>query len=193
MLKNWKRSAAAAALATRRLHIGGEVRKDGWEVLNAQPGPAVDHVGNARDLSRFADATFSHIYASHILEHLDYTGEMQSALHEWFRVLAPGGELWVSVPDLTSLAKIFLDPRLTLEARFSVMRMIYGGHDDAWDYHKVGFDFGILENFLIQAGFVEMRRVENFGLFEDYSAFICAGMPISLNVTARRPGPAPDV
>ena len=37
-------SAARAGTAPiRRLHVGGKVRKEGWEVLNALPGPSVDH------------------------------------------------------------------------------------------------------------------------------------------------------
>lgn len=63
-----------------KLHVGGKVRKPDWEVLNIQPGPHVDHVGNANDLSQFQDNTFAEIYASHIVEHLDYTGELQSTL-----------------------------------------------------------------------------------------------------------------
>jgi len=46
---------------TRRLHIGGTVAKEGWEVLNANPASYVDHVGNANDLSRFPDGTFDAI------------------------------------------------------------------------------------------------------------------------------------
>ncbi|MCX7169852.1 MAG: tetratricopeptide repeat protein, partial [Proteobacteria bacterium] len=59
-------SATASSTAVRRLHIGGKVRSEGWEVLNALPGPDVDHLGNANDLSRFADNSFDVIYASHV-------------------------------------------------------------------------------------------------------------------------------
>jgi len=62
----------------RKLHIGGEVRAPGWEVLNAMPADYVDHLGNAMDLSKFPDGTFSDVYASHIAEHFDFTGQIQS-------------------------------------------------------------------------------------------------------------------
>jgi len=58
-------------MMSRRLHIGGKIRSEGWEVLNANPASYVDHVGNAVDLSRFPDNTFTDIYASHVVEHLD--------------------------------------------------------------------------------------------------------------------------
>ena len=74
----------------RRLHVGGTKRRKGWEVLNIAPGSHVDHVGDARDLSAFADHTFAELYASHILEHFSYTFELNSLLKEWCRVLKPG-------------------------------------------------------------------------------------------------------
>lgn len=67
----------------RRLHIGGKTSSDGWEVLNVMPGTHVDHVCDAKDLSRFEDNTFIEIYASHVLEHFDYVKELISTLKEW--------------------------------------------------------------------------------------------------------------
>jgi predicted SAM-dependent methyltransferase len=69
------------------------VRVDGWEVLNAVAGPHVDHLGNAEDLARFADASFDVLYASHVVEHLDYRDRLAATLREWNRVLAPGGRV----------------------------------------------------------------------------------------------------
>lgn len=186
MLKQLRRCAASPSVSPRRLHIGGQVRKAGWEVLNSVPGPAVDHLGYAQDLSRFPDACFVEVYASHCLEHLDFIGEVATALREWRRVLAPGGHIYISVPDLTALAKLILHPDLTLDDRFTVMKMLYGAHVDNYDYHKVGFDSELLQHFLVEAGFVDIVRVDNFGLFDDYSTLVSGGIPISLNLIARR-------
>jgi predicted SAM-dependent methyltransferase len=174
---------------TRRLHIGGIVRKDGWEVLNALSGPHVDHVGDAGDLSRFPDESFSELYASHVLEHFDYTASLPAVLAEWRRVLTPGGTLFVSVPDLEVLARLFLlKEQLTLDQRFFVVRMIFGGHVDKYDYHLVGLDEALLSGYLRRAGFARIRRVADFGMFEDTSRMIFAGTPISLNMIAEKPG-----
>lgn len=186
VLKSLRRPAPRPG--ERRLHIGGVERVDGWEVLNAVPGPAVDHVGTAADLRRFADGTFAALYSSHVLEHLDFKHELQAGLREWHRVLAPGGQLYVSVPDLAVLARLFLADALSLEQRFAVVKMMFGGHCDEHDYHLVGFDFEILAYFLREAGFADIERVADFGLFDDTSRLVFAGVPISLNVTARRPG-----
>ena len=169
----------------RRLHIGGKVSAEGWEVLDANPGPFVDHVGDAGDLSRFETGTFSAVYASHVLEHFDYKDGLVAALREWNRVLAPGGTLYVSVPDLEVLASLFLQKdKLTINERFHVMRMIFGGHVDRYDYHLAGLDVDFLAAFLQEAGFVNLRRMSSFGLFQDTSGMQFNGVPISLNVAA---------
>jgi len=171
----------------RKLHIGGQVRAEGWEVIDANPGPVVDHRGDAGDLSRFGDGTFEALYASHVLEHFDYKDALPAALREWHRVLAPGGTLYVSVPDLAVLSSLFvLRDQLTMQDRFLVMRMMFGGHIDAHDYHQVGLDVEFLATFLGEAGFVNLRRVKSFGLFEDTSNMLFKGFPISLNVVAEK-------
>ena len=172
----------------RKLHIGGTVKAPGWEVINVMPGPYVDHVGDAVDLSRFEDRTFGEVYASHVLEHFDYAGGVQAALREWCRVLEAGGILYVSVPDLETLAELFLRKNdLNLEERFNVMRLIFGGHIDQYDHHGVGFNQELLAGFLDGAGFRSMQRVDNFGLFEDSSSLYFKGVPISLNMRAEKP------
>ncbi|HEX9755833.1 MAG TPA: methyltransferase domain-containing protein [Gemmatimonadales bacterium] len=177
---------------TRRLHIGGTAKADGWEVLNATPAPYVDHVANANDLSLFGDDTFSEIYASHVLEHFDYAAELTYALREWHRVLTPGGKFYVSVPDMDVLAKLFLSKdRLTVDERFFVMRMMFGGHGDEYDYHAVGLNEEFLSIFLGQAGYVNVRRVKEFGLFQDTSSMIFKGVAISLNMIAEKPATGP--
>ena len=174
---------------SRKLHIGGQVKAAGWEVLDANPGPIVDHVANARDLSVFPDHTFERIYASHVVEHFDYNGELAATLTEWHRVLVPAGILYVSVPDLDTLSRLFLDRKsLSIEDRFLVMRMIFGGHMDKYDYHVVGLNAEFLGHFMRLAGFPYVDRVERFGMFNDTSNAQVRGVPISLNVVATKGG-----
>jgi predicted SAM-dependent methyltransferase len=169
----------------RRLHIGGSVRAEGWEVLDANAGPFVDHVGDAGDLSRFETGTFAAVYASHVLEHFDYKDVLAATLREWHRVLAQRGTLYVSVPDMDVLSSLFVQKdKLTINERFHVMRMIFGGHVDRYDYHLVGFDVDFLSVFLQEAGFVNLRRMNSFDLFQDTSGMVFKGVPISLNIVA---------
>jgi predicted SAM-dependent methyltransferase len=177
---------------SRRLHIGGEIPHPDWEILNAIPGPHVDHAGNARDLSRFADGTFAALYASHVLEHFDYMGELFNALKEWMRVLEPGGTLYVSVPDLDVLAALFLKKdQFSMDERFEIQRMMFGGHISPHDYHQVGLNAEFLTVFLKGAGFVDIRKVPELGLFVDTSTMVVGGVPISLNMVAKKPELSP--
>jgi predicted SAM-dependent methyltransferase len=177
-----------ASTPIRRLHIGGKTRSPGWEVLNVVPGDHVDHVGDAEDLSRFADKTFDAIYASHVLEHISPPGPLERGLREWYRVLRPSGTLHVSVPDLDVLARLFIDrERLNVNERFKVMLMMFGGHADAHDRHEIGFNEEFLTFFLRSAGFVNVRRVESLGAFRDTSEMEFGGVRISLNVIAEKP------
>jgi predicted SAM-dependent methyltransferase len=171
----------------RRLHIGGTSKSEGWEILNASPAPYVDHVCNANDLSQFADNTFIDIYASHVVEHLDYSGELQSTLKEWNRVLVPGGKVFISVPDLDVLAALMLEKdKLSVNERFFVMRMMFGGHVDKYDYHVVGLNEAFLTLFLNAAEYVNIRRVQAFGIFDDTSSMVFNGVAISLNMIAEK-------
>jgi predicted SAM-dependent methyltransferase len=171
----------------RKLHIGGKVRASGWEVIDANPGPCVDHVGNAGDLSRFETATFTDVYASHVLEHFDHKDELFKTLQEWYRVLVPGGMLHVSVPDMDILARLFLErEQLSKLERFQVMTMMFGGHVDKYDYHLVGLNDEFLDDCLGKVGFTDIRRVPELGLFVDTSTYAFRGVPISLNMTASK-------
>ncbi len=167
-----------------RLHIGGREPKNGWKILDIRPGAHVDFVGDCRDLSRFADGSVAEIYASHVLEHLGYLEELPQALAGFHRVLAPGGRLMVSVPDFAVLCRLFIHPSLNAEQRFTIMRIVFGGQMDEYDFHKAGLTFEFLEDYLLTAGFRDIRRVERFGLFEDDSTLEIGGVPISVNVSA---------
>jgi len=174
---------------SRKLHIGGKQIAPGWEIFNAIPSPDVDHVGDARDLSRFDDSTFSEIYASHILEHIDFKNELDATLIEWRRVLQPGGTIYISVPDMDTLCQLFLaKDRLNINERFLVMTMIFGSHRDQYDYHVVGLNMEFLMQYLLHAGFQNIRRVKFFDLdlFHDTSRLLYFGVPISLNIIAEK-------
>ena len=98
--------------------------------------------------------------------------------------MQPDGKLYISVPDLDVLCHLFLSPRLGSNEKFHIMRMIFGGQLDAFDYHKIGLNVTFLADYLERAGFASMEQVENFGLFDDCSNIVAYGFPISLNVIA---------
>jgi len=170
-----------------RLNIGGTSPKEGWKILNIQPGPDVDFIGDCKSLGQFNDNSCQEIYASHVMEHLSYVDELQGALGEMYRILVPGGTCRISVPDFERLCRMFLHPSLSGEQRFFVMNMIFGGQQDPWDFHKVGLTWEFLSSYLKRAGFSTLDRVHEFGLFEnDCSSIRYGGQLISLNVEATK-------
>ena len=170
----------------RRLHIGGKEPKAGWEIVDIYDAPHVDHKRNANDLSIFEDGTFVEVYASHVLEHFEYRFDLVPTLKEWRRVLTDGGTLYVSVPNLGTLCKLFIDDDTTPQESFDIMRMMFGGHMTEHDFHLVGLDPALLADFLTQAGFRNIRKVDSFDLFDDTSANRFKGTLISCNMIAEK-------
>jgi SAM-dependent methyltransferase len=152
-----------------RLHIGGKEAREGWVNINTMPGPHVDIVTSAADLSMFQTGQFDLVYASHVLEHLPYRRELPAALFEIFRVLGPRGQLWMSVPDLRRIARAFLDPALSLERERVLLQVVYGGQLDEFDFHYWGFTFPTANWTFHQVGFSHVEEVGPFTVFNDTS------------------------
>ena len=128
------------------LHIGGQEPHPDWKILDIEARPEVDFIGDAANLSQFADGSIGAIYASHVLEHFYYqlNNELNQTLSEWYRVLQPGGKLLISVPDLKTLCWLYVNPNLMPMERHQLMRIMFGGQINQYDVHRVGFDFETL-------------------------------------------------
>ncbi|WP_375512330.1 methyltransferase domain-containing protein [uncultured Nostoc sp.] len=171
-----------------KLHIGGNQTHPDWKIFDVEPRPEVDYIGNASDLSQFESNSIAAIYASHVLEHFYHAidNELINTITEWHRVLKPGGQLFISVPDLKKLCWLYLYPELTVVDRLSLMRIIFGAQTNIYDVHKVGFDFEILAICLEEVGFTEYYQVEEFDWFNDCSKIRISNTLISLNVIAKK-------
>ena len=174
---------------TIKLHLGGKEPHSDWKILDIEPRPEVDFVGDAADLGQFADGSIHTIYASHILEHFYYllNNELLTTLAEWYRVLQPGGQLMVSVPNLQTLCWLYLNPNLVPMARHQLMRIMFGGQINEYDVHRVGFDPDTLAIYLQEAGFIDCTIVSEFGLFNDCSSMKIFDTLISVNMIATKP------
>tara|TARA_Y100000741_G_C18107881_1_gene499625 strand:+ start:37 stop:546 length:510 start_codon:yes stop_codon:yes gene_type:complete len=168
-----------------KLNIGGESKKEGWKILNIQKKPDIDFIGNINNLDQFDDESCEEIYASHIIEHVDQKTVLNT-LKGINRILKKNGKFYISVPDMDSLCHFFISPLANKKIKFHVMRMIFGGQVDEYDYHYFGWNYEFLNDYLIQAKFSEIKRVQSFGLFDDTSDFKPYGFPISLNVIATK-------
>jgi SAM-dependent methyltransferase len=71
--------------------------------------PSIEaEVGDAQDLSRFADQTFDAVFASNLLEHLTWE-QLDEALPEIRRVLRPGGRLILVQPNFRLRPREYFD------------------------------------------------------------------------------------
>ena len=166
-----------------QLHIGGKEVKEGWKILNALPAKGVDFVGDVRNLRQFKNECCEKIYASHVMEHIGQK-DFLPTLKEIHRILCKGGMFYFSVPDLDVLCRLFIRADLNMEQRYDVMRMIFGGQVDKYDFHQIGLSADFMTEYFRLAGFSSCKKVENFGLFDDNSSYEAYGVSMSLNLIA---------
>ena len=110
-----------------RLEIGsGEYPAAGYDVhVDILALPAVAVVC-AMDRLPFRDAAFEGLRANHILEHQSYE-LLDATVDEWIRVLAPGAEVDIGVPDACCRASSWVSGEIsTAEANYWIL----GGHSD---------------------------------------------------------------
>jgi predicted SAM-dependent methyltransferase len=92
--------------AARQLEIGsGPVRKPGWLTIDMCKG--ADVYWDLRRSLPFRDATFERVYCSHVLEHFSYL-DLRRLLREVHRVLRPGGQFVISVPDASLYVQAYV-------------------------------------------------------------------------------------
>ena len=169
-----------------KLHIGGKEKKEGWHILNIQKKEGVDFVGVISDLSQFEDNSIEEIYASHVFEHIKYKDTKRTMLGI-YRVLGKGGKFYISVPDMDVLFKKFTDKNSDTRIKIDVIRMIFGGQTDQYDFHYFGWDFLLLSGLLKNVGFKDIEKVKSFSIFQnDTSDYAPYGEPISLNLIAKK-------
>lgn len=173
-----------------KLHIGcGQKFLPGYKHLDVLESEHIDFVCDAGQLDPIETASVTEIYACHILEHIP-RGKALDVLKEWSRVLQPGGEIRIAVPDFEAVVEEYCSSRDA--GKFQ--GLLYGGQDYDYNFHYVAYDFEMLSKFLLEAGFVEVNRYDwrDF-LPPDYDDFSRAYMPhmdfdngrlMSLNVMA---------
>jgi SAM-dependent methyltransferase len=92
----------------RQLHLGcGDRRVEGW--LNVDLRGSEHDVDLACGRLPWADGQFDAVVSQHLAEHLELESELIPLLREVHRVLRPGGELWLSTPDLARVCGGYVD------------------------------------------------------------------------------------
>jgi SAM-dependent methyltransferase len=145
----------------RTLHVAPEPSVTGWLRAVSTEYLSIDldgrHAHRAMDLTRLelADATFSLVYCSHVLEHIP---DDAAAIREMRRVLQPGGLAVVQVPvrgEVTDEDLRITDPE-ERERRFDQRDHVrVYGLDIAGRLASGGFAVEILEDDLLEPAVVK--------------------------------------
>ncbi len=165
-----------------KLHVGcGEKRVQGW--LN------VDVAGSEYDVDLgggrlpWAEAAFEAAASEHVIEHLELKEQVLPLLRELHRVLKPGGELWLSCPDIEKICRSYLDHRMVdlLEDRRKRWPEYSQGdmpssHMINHLFHQNGrhknlFDYELLAWTLKEAGFTRAERMVEADLLQRFPEF----------------------
>lgn len=151
-------------------------------------GRTADVLADIRKLP-YEDASVDEIYTSHVLEHFG-RHEFLGVLREWYRVLKPGSYIYIAVPNIES-AIDYYNKTGNIHALYG---QFWGGQRDEHDYHKFGYTFSTLSDYLKKVGFVEPELYNTFEYlppgFDDYSKSYLPHMDfnghhLSLNIRAR--------
>lgn len=153
-----------------KLHLGCGNRKiEGW--LNIDVIQSDYDVDLAAGKLPFASDSFDCVVSQHVIEHLELEEELIPLLKELYRTMKVGGEIWLSCPDLEKVCKYYFEdkgvalvedrkqrfPKFSLNgvpAQHMINVMFHQGGE-----HKNLFDFELLEWTLQQAGFKDIKQV----------------------------------
>ena len=100
---------------TRKVQLGaGSSRLEGWLNTDIEPGDGLAYLDATKPFP-FEDDSVHYIFSEHLIEHLTYD-EGKAMMAEAHRVLAPGGKMRISTPNLTRFIELF-DKTPSEEAR----------------------------------------------------------------------------
>lgn len=147
--------------------------KEGFLGVDIRKFPNVTYVCKAWEIIEHVPAnSVSEIYSRHFLEHLTWV-QVDLTLDAWYKILKPGGNCQIIVPDMLFHIKQWLNPNRKTAfnkrmgaapisdedwAKKSIFGTQRGSIDDIWDIHKSGFDFALLQDLLKEKQFTNIIR-----------------------------------
>ena len=109
---------------SRNLEIGsGPSKRNGWTTLDMCSG--ADIYWDLRVRLPFKESSFEKVYCSHVLEHFSFH-ELVYLLRDVCRILKPGGQFLICVPDATFFIDAYLgkrDPKILMQYKPAISSM----------------------------------------------------------------------
>jgi len=155
----------------KRLNLGsGGKPMEGYVSVDIFESPNVDEVFDMGEIP-YQDNTIGKIHSEHALEHVPFA-KAERTIREWFRVLQPGAELELYMPDFEKCCEAYLNAPLNdsffMRTRAWFKATIYGiqesqgGEPDEAQIHMCGFSKEEIRIVLERNGF-RVDSVENYG------------------------------
>lgn len=173
---------SAAVPPHRMLHLGcGGRRVPGF--VNADVTNSDWDIDLASGRLPWVDGAFDRVVSQQVIEHLELDSQLKPLLKEIVRVLAPGGEAWLTCPDMEAICRSYLaDGGATLlkdrQKRWPDFSLngLPAQHMVNVLFHQAGehvnlFDMPLLEHILKEAGFARVDRVKESDLLERFPGF----------------------
>jgi len=165
-----------------RLHLGcGSRPVSGW--LNVDIEKSDYDVDLACGRLPWKSGVFDSIVSQHLIEHLEIGTEFLPLLMELRRVLRPGGEIWLSCPDMEKICLLYLNNKVSdlvadANSRWPDFSLgdIPSSHMVNHLFHQNGehknlYDFTLLEWALNICGFSKVKRLGESDLLNRYPEF----------------------
>jgi predicted SAM-dependent methyltransferase len=177
-----------------RLHVGcGDLRIPGYLNIDVSwLARGADVVCPLAHLDRvYPPGHAEVIYACHVLEHLSHE-DADRTLGMFYRLLRPGGELRVSVPDMDRIVRIYTDNwgHFQTPGNSPWIGLIWGGQTTQHDFHRTGFNFCWLKYLLEAHGFKDVQEYPHephfLNVVDGSLAHEPFGQFVSVNVLARK-------
>jgi len=171
----------------KKLNLGsGNKRYFDYTSCDKYPGKEVDEVFPLDEIP-YADNTIQSIHSEHALEHL-YREDARIALKEWYRVLVPGGDIHLQMPDLKQCCEKYIQAVNSGNERHAEWYRwtIYGAQISQGDepmegqIHYTGFSLEEIKKELEKIGFVLLHECcVNYDGYDTPSLEVRAVKPVS--------------
>lgn len=135
---------------------------DDWKTIDIYAGYLPDEAYDVTEGIQEKSGSIARIWMGDVLEHIA-RAKVGKLLEECHRVLAPGGELLICVPDMAKVMPRWLEDPSDRECNW----LIWGeqdesgaGKNESGDTHRCGFTERTLDAAIVSAGF-EKREFIN--------------------------------